>query len=202
MTAKAQQAAYILAGAFLITVVTQVIYVSLLNGVGIVEGWPMRAPLWGSETILFTLTGVAALVGLAEDGERRAAWGALALAAVFNTLQAGIGLSTFLPATQAGDDFAPLMTVVLGAAFLFYFLAKLLIGMAAIGFGLSLLRRGSAVAKGVGGLSVLAGLAGAVVNLAALPQGLALVFPAGAAGTAATLMVAVSALMLARAKAA
>ncbi|MEO1044748.1 MAG: hypothetical protein AAFX04_04840 [Pseudomonadota bacterium] len=174
-----------------VTIATQILYIATLSGVGIVEGWPLRSTIWTVETVAFTMMAVAAMAAMVEDQTRRVIWAMLAVSALFNALQAGIGLSMFLPATQAGEDFAPLMTTVLAGAFLFYFLAKVLIGMAGIGFGLSLWN-GGGIAKALAVLAILTGLAATAVNILALPQGLALIQPAGATGTLATLFVALA----------
>ncbi|MEM1133062.1 MAG: hypothetical protein AAGH53_09005 [Pseudomonadota bacterium] len=181
--------------ALFITVATQILYVATLSEVGIVEGWPLRSTIWTIETVAFTVMAVAALGAMVEDAARRIIWAALVVSALFNAIQAGMGLSMFLPATEAGPEFGPLMQTVLVGAFLFFFVAKALIGMAGIGLGLSLWSKGGA-AKAVGLLAVITGIAGAAVNILALPQGMALVFPAGAAGTIATLFVAIAAWMV------
>lgn len=181
----------------LITVITQILYVALLAEVGIVEGWPLRSSIWTVETVTFTLLSVAGLAALVSDAHHRLVWAALALSGIFNALQAGIGLSMFLPATeQAGSDSALMSTILVGA-FLFFFLAKALIGMAGIGLGLSLVRSGGGAAKAVGGLAILTGAIGAAANIIAMPLGMDLVFAAGAAGTVATLFTAIAAWMIA-----
>ena len=181
----------------LITVITQILYVALLAEVGIVEGWPLRSSIWTVETVTFAVLSVAGLAALVSDARHHLVWAALALSGIFNALQAGIGLSMFLPATeQAGSDSA-LMSTILAGAFLFFFLAKALIGMAGIGLGLSLVRSGGGAAKAVGGLAILTGAIGAAANIIAMPLGMDLVFAAGAAGTLATLFTAIAAWMIA-----
>lgn len=179
----------------LITVASQILYIGTLAGVGIVEGWPLRSSIWTVETVAFTIMAVAAFAAMVDDAPRRVIWAALALSAVFNAIQAGIGLSMFLPATEAGESFAPLMQTILLGAFMFYFLAKVLIGIAGVGLGISLWREGNGGAKAAGILALITGLVAAVVNIAALPQGMALVQIAGATGTLATLFAAIAAWM-------
>lgn len=179
----------------LITVASQILYIGTLAGVGIVEGWPLRSSIWTVETVAFTIMAVAAFAAMVDDAPRRVIWAALALSAVFNAIQAGIGLSMFLPATEAGESFAPLMQTILLGAFMFYFLAKVLIGIAGVGLGISLWREGNGGAKAAGILALITGLVAAAVNIAALPQGMALVQIAGATGTLATLFAAIAAWM-------
>ena len=102
----------------------------------------------------------------------------------------------FLPATEMAGRESPLMATILAGAFLFFFLAKALIGMAGVGLGLSLFRNGGAAAKTVGGLAILTGVIGAAANIIAMPLGMDLVFQAGAAGTVATVFAAIAAWMV------
>ena len=186
----------VVAIALIITIITQFLYVALLAEVGIVEGWPLRSTIWTVETIAFTVLTVAALAALANDAHHRVIWAALALSGLFNAIQAGIGLSMFLPATEMAGRESPLMATILAGAFLFFFLAKALIGMAGVGLGLSLFRNGGAAAKTVGGLAILTGVIGAAANIIAMPLGMDLVFQAGAAGTVATVFAAIAAWMV------
>lgn len=183
----ARNAAALVALTLIGSIATQLLYFAALSGVGIVEGWPLRSAIWGTEVILFTLMAVAALVGLARDPRFPVIYAALAVSALVNLVQAAIGLVGFLPAGEAGDAGGVVLQTVLGVSFLLYFLAKALIGLAGIGLGLKLWTRGTGAAKFVGGAAILVGLAAAAVNGFALPQGMAHVFPAGATGTAAAL---------------
>lgn len=176
------------AASLLLTVILQIAYLAALADVGIVEGWPLRSAIWTIELLLFSIIAVTAFVALIRANQMQLAWSAIAMFGLVNVIQAGIGLSMFLPATEAGDDFAPLMETVLAGAFVFYFLAKVLIGFATISFGLLLLKGQTGLSKAVGAISSLAGLAALGLNIAALPTALTLVIPAGASGTLATLL--------------
>ena len=143
--------------------------------------------MWTVELATFLLMAVAALVSLGRSEALRPTWAALAVAGVFNALQVGIGLSMFQPAVTAGDALEPLFTTVLGGAFLFYFVAKALIGLASVGAGVVLFRSHGGVARAVGVVAMLAGAAAAVLNIAAVAIGHSLTFPAGTSGTAAAL---------------
>ena len=198
-----QRAGRIVAGTLLLSVATQLIYMAWLGGpsasdpaVGTTHAdralyfdtrWPAIASVWTTELAIFLLMAVAALVALVRARGLWAMWAALAVAGLFNALQVGIGLATFRPAVTAGDALEPLFTAVLGAAFLFYFIAKALIGLAGVGAGLVLLRQASGLAKTLGVAAGLAGLAAAGANIAAIAVGRSLTFPAGATGTAAAL---------------
>lgn len=198
MTITTRRAGAIVAAALIVTVITQIVYFTVLAEVGIVEGWPLRSTLWTIEVLAFTLMAVAALAAMARDADRSLIWSALAVSAFINVIQAGIGLSMFLPATQAGEAFAPLMGTLVAGAFFFYFLAKLLIGLAAMGFGLILFRDARASVKAFGALTMVAGLAAAAANIAALPQGTALIFIAGATGTLAALVTGIATFVITR----
>lgn len=176
----------------LLTVISQVVYMAALSDVGIVEGWPVRSTIWTIELLLFSVVAVAGFVGLIKTSQLQVAWAAIAVSGLINITQAGIGLSMFLPATEAGENFSPLMDTVLAGAFVFYFLAKVLIGFAAMAFGLHLFRSETVLFKTIGILTSVTGLAALGLNIAALPQGLSLVFPAGASGTIATLALALA----------
>ncbi len=194
----ARNAAALVALTLVVSVVTQLLYFTLLSGVGIVEGWPLRSALWGTEVIVSALMVVAAFVGLARDPRYPVVFAALGLAAIANLAQSSIGLGGFLPAGKAGDVGGVVLQAMLGIAFLLYFLAKALIGLAGIGLGLGLWQRGSGAVKLAGGAAVLVGLVAAAVNGFALPTGMAHVFPAGATGTAAALTTAVALWLAAR----
>ena len=180
----------------LITVASQIAYLALLKDVGIVEGWPLRSMIWSIETVAFSLLAVAALATLGGGERHRFVWAAIAVSGIFNAVQAGMGLSMFLAPTQAGDAGKLLFDTVLAGAFLFFFLAKVLIGAASAMLGVALFQQGNGLGKTIGALSVIAGIAAVALNTFALPQGLAMVFPAGAAGTAATVMLAIATWMV------
>ncbi len=197
MDIATNRAGMLVAATLVVTVITQIIYIVALSDIGIVEGWPLRSTLWTIEVLAFTLMAVAALAAAMRDAPRALVWSALAVAALLNVLQAGFGLSMFLPLTEAGEDFAPVMGTIVAGAFLFYFLAKVLIGLAGVGLGLALFRA-NGIAKIVGVLSIGVGAIAAAVNIFAIPQGMTYTFPAGATGTAAALLTGIAVWMVAR----
>lgn len=170
----------------LLTVASQLLYVATLSGVGIVDGWPLRSTIWTTELVLFTGIAIASLVGLVRSPDIQWGWAALLVAGLINMVQSGIGLSMFLPATKAGAEFAPLMGTVLAGSFLFYFLAKAILGLAALLFGLSLFRKDKTIDRVVGLVSMIAGVIAIGMNIAAVRMGLGAVPLAGASGTIAT----------------
>ncbi len=171
----------------LLTVATQSLYLATLSGVGIVDGWPLRSTIWTTEILLFTGITIASLVGLVRSSDMQWGWAALLVSGLINILQSGIGLSMFLPATKAGAEFAPLMGTLLAGSFLFYNLAKAILGLVALIFGLSLFRNDKTFGKVVGLVSMLAGVIAIVLNIAAVRLGLGSVPFSGASGSIATL---------------
>ena len=179
----------------LLTVASQLLYVSLLSGVGLVAGWPLRSVIWTVELLLFSAITVASIVALVRSSELDWGWSALTVAGLINMIQSGFGLSMFMPATEAGPEFAPLMGTVLAGSFLFYFLAKAIIGVAAISFGMSLFRGDNISGRAVGLATVVAGAMGIILNVGAVHLGLGSVPMAGASGAIATFFAAAAILL-------
>ncbi|WP_164116224.1 hypothetical protein [Sphingorhabdus sp. Alg239-R122] len=208
MSSTLKNAGLLTGGALIVSVVTQIVYMMTLGGADepthagytayFAERGAEIGTVWMIELAAFTLVTVAALTALARQCAMPAAWAALALSGVFNAIQVAMGLSFFPAIISAGEEFFPLFRVVVAGAFFFYFLAKVLIGLAAAGFGMSLLRSAGIAAKTVGGLALLSGVAATIVNIIALPQGTGLVFPAGATGTAAAFIGGIAILMAVR----
>lgn len=208
MDMTTRRAGTLIAAALILGVVTQIFYMMTLGGpqasdpaAGVTnadvvqyftERWPEIATVWTIELAAFSVIAVAGLVAMVRGAPAPAAWAALLFSGLFNVIQVGIGLSMFRPAALAGEAFAPVFSVVVAGAFLFYFLAKVLLALAGIGFGLLLFAGDRTSAKAVGALAVLFGLAAAALNILAIPQGMAMVFEAGAAGTAAALTTAIA----------
>ncbi|RED15894.1 hypothetical protein [Parasphingopyxis lamellibrachiae] len=214
MNSTIRQAGTLIAAALIISIITQIFYMVTLGGpqpsdpaVGITNAdvvayftdrWSEVATVWTIELAAFAVIAVAALTALTRGAAAPVAWAALFLAATFNILQVGIGLSMFRPAALAGEALAPVFLTVVAGAFLFYFFAKALIALAGIGLGIVLLSSASTAAKVAGILSIAVGLIAAALNIYAIPQGMGFVFPAGAAGTAAALTTGIAAWMATR----
>lgn len=84
----------------------------------------------------------------------------------------------------------PAFFAVIGFSFFLYFAAKAALGGAALMLGLELWRGRSGMWRWLGLLAALAGIAASALNLWATAMGMAAVYIAGAAGTAATLLLA------------
>ena len=214
MTTPLRNATVLVGAALLVSVVTQLLYMATLGGPApsdpsqgvthadralyFTQNWNGIASIWMTELAAFTLIAVAGLVALVRGAPVAAAWAALAVSGLCNMVQVGIGLSMFQPSVTAGDALEPMFRTVLAGAFFFYFLAKVLIGLAGIGLGIAWLRHPTVSARVFGGITALVGLAAAVANTLALPQGLALTQMAGGTGTLAALFTSIAALFAAR----
>ncbi len=189
MPPKTRPIAIFVSALLILTVISQLVYTATLSGVGIIEGWPLRSTIWTAELVIFSAIAIASLAGLVRTQDMQLGWSALVVAGLMNMVQSGIGLSMFLPASNAGEEFAPLMTTVLAGSFLFYYLAKVILGLAAIFFGLSLFRGADTIGRILGLVSLITGLVAMILNIAALRLGLGAVPLAGASGAIATFFV-------------
>lgn len=186
MTFTPRGAAIVVAIALLATVATQLFYIGVVSPT---DDALLRKITWVSEMAVYSLLTIAALALIAR-GTMPLVWSAIALAGMVNILQVGIGLAEFGPAGEATDP--KVFASVLGGAFFLYFHGKAMIGMAAIGAGLVAWGRGTAPAQGLGALSIISGAAAVGLNLLGMADGMAWVFPAGAAGTAAAALLGVT----------
>lgn len=193
MNTSARAAGQIAALALLVIVATQALYmINSSAALGIAT-----SVIWTIEAIGFLAMAVFALVALARRVTAPTVWAAIALGGVFNVIQAGMGLAMFGPLKDAGEAMAPALEAVVAGAFFFYFAGKFLFGIAAIVLGVKLMK-GPIAARIIGGLAVLSGLAAVLLNAGAMAVGMDLVFPAGAAGTAAALFAAIAVLVTGR----
>ena len=116
---------------------------------------------------------------------------AIAIYAVLNILQVGIGLTQFTPfreAAEANEALSGLAFSIFALAFFAYNAAKILLGLAAIVFGLAKLKDGGKV---LGGATVLIGAAAFIANTLVMMFGLEGFLPppvAGGTGVAATVL--------------
>lgn len=180
MTHSTRGLARVLAIALLASVASQAFYFFVVSAAQ--DADLLRRITWVAELAIFSLAGVAALPLVARSAIPLAA-SAILFASVLNAIQIGFGLAMFGPASASADG--QVMRTVVEGAFHFFFHAKALLGLAAIGVGLAALR-GAALGKLIGALAIASGLAAVALNLLAIAQGMAdWTMPAGAAGTAA-----------------
>ncbi len=172
--------------------VTQAIYTALyLGGVD-----APRQVLWGLEGLIFVLLAAFAGSALVEAKRYTLGFSAIAFAAVLNVVQVGVGLTMFGPfrdaATQV-EALAPAAGAIVAFSFMVYNAAKVLLGLAALVFGLAKLAQGSPVARVLGGLTALVGVVAMIANALSMAAGREVLgeLPlAGASGVAATVLLA------------
>jgi hypothetical protein len=176
-----------LAALLLLTVASQIFYIAVVSGS---ENEMLRPLTWFTELFAFAISTVLALSLAARRPQQAPIWTTIALAGTLNTVQVAMGLSMFGPAMEAGEAVPQLFAAVLAGAFFFYFLAKFLLGGAAILLGANALKAGNGLAKALGGLAALAGIAALILSLLAMIDAESWAFAAGASGTAVTALLA------------
>ena len=178
-----------LAFALLLTVASQLFYITVVSEAG--SDTVLRPITWFTELFAFLAVAVAGLTLAICKPQQGMIWPLVALSGVFNVLQVAIGLSMFGPALEGGEAEPQLFATVLAGAFFLYFLAKLMLGGVGIVLGAAAIRLPTLVAKVVGGLTLLSGLAALILNFLAMIDSKAWMFAAGASGTAATALLAI-----------
>lgn len=180
----------IIAILLLLAAVTQPIYTALYLGAPEFD----RQFLWGLEGLIFVL--LAAFSGSALVMAKRYTLGfsAIAFSAVLNVVQVGVGYTQFGPfreAAEANPDLSGVAFSVVAFSFFGYNAAKILLGLAAVVFGMAKLKAGG---KALGGATVLVGAVALVANTLVMMFGLNGVVPspiAGGSGVLATLLLAI-----------
>lgn len=160
-----------------------------------------RTFLWSIESILFVVLAAFAGAAMLESKRYALGWSAIAMSAVLNVVQVGVGLTQFGPFFEAAGNaeaLAPAAGSVVAYSFFVYNAAKMLLALAAIVFGMAKLQSGS---KALGGLSALVGLVAFISN--ALSMALGRDFSgelpiAGGSGVLATILLAICLLTLAK----
>lgn len=180
----------IIAILLLLAAVTQPIYTALYLGAPEFD----RQFLWGLEGLIFVL--LAAFSGSALVMAKRYTLGfsAIAFSAVLNVVQVGVGYTQFGPfreAAEANPDLSGVAFSVVAFSFFGYNAAKILLGLAAVVFGMAKMKAGG---KALGGATVLVGAVALVANTLVMMFGLNGGVPspiAGGSGVLATLLLAI-----------
>ncbi len=173
----------------LLVAISQPIYTALYIGAPDIN----RQFLWGLEGLLFVL--LAAFAGSALVMAKRYTLGfsAIAFSAVLNVVQVGVGLTQFGPfraAAESNADLSDVASSVVAFSFFGYNAAKILLGMAAMVFGMAKMSEGNKI---LGGATVLVGAVAFVANTLVMMFGLQGFLPspvAGGSGVLATLLLA------------
>lgn len=187
MTSRNHAAA--IGAALLLTVASQIFYITIVSGS---DNEMLRPLTWFTELFAFTAVTVLSFAQAVRRPDRAVLWSMIGFSGLLNVLQVSIGLSMFAPAMEAGESVPQLFAAILAGAFFLYFLAKLVLGIAAIEVGTNLYRRGSAVGKVTGLLALVAGMAAIGLNFLAMVDAKPWTFAAGGAGTAATALLALA----------
>ncbi len=180
----------IVAFMLLALVATQAIYTALF--MADIAG--PRPYLWGLEGVLFTILAAFAGAALLQAKRYHLGWAAIAFSSILNVMQVGIGLKLFGPfggVAQGLEAAAPLIGGVVAFSFMIYNAAKILLGLAALVFGMAKMNVGS---KTLGGLTALAGGVAMVANSLLIIFGRDAFLPppvGGASGVIATALLAV-----------
>lgn len=170
--------------------VTQGFYTGLyVSGIDVPRGL-----IWGLEGLMFTFLAVFAFAAMLQVKTLHVGWSAIAISAVFNLVQVSVGLTMFGPFREASGEvpgLAPAAGAVVAFSFMIYYAAKILLGLAAVVFGVAKLNEG---AKALGGLTAAVGAIALLANSALVVFGRDGFLPspvAGGSGVAATLLLAV-----------
>lgn len=152
-----------------------------------------RQLLWGLEGFLFTILTAFAGAAMVQAKSYQVGWAAIAFSAVLNVVQVSIGLTMFGPFREAAGQLellGPLAGSVVALSFMLYNAAKLLLGFAALIFGIAKLHAG---AKALGGLTAVVGVVAIFANVILVVFGRDAFLPpviAGGSGVFATLLLA------------
>lgn len=174
----------------LLAAITQPIYTALYLGAPDFD----RKFLWGLEGFFFVLLTAFAGSALVMAKRYTLGFSAIAFSAIFNVIQVGIGLTQFGPfgeAAKANAELGALASSVVAFSFFAYNAAKLLLGLAAIVFGMGKMSQGSKI---LGGVTALVGAVAFASNALVMMFGRDIFLPpqvAGGSGVVATLLLAI-----------
>lgn len=177
--------------------VTQALYTTLY----IAEVNIPRQLLWGIEGFLFTMLTAFAGAAMVQAKNYQVGWSAIAFSAVLNVVQVSIGLTMFGPLREAASQLealGPVAGAVVSLSFMIYYAAKLLLGFAALIFGIAKMSGG---AKALGGLTALVGVVAIFANAISIVFGRDAFLSssvAGGSGVVATLLLALCLMSIVR----
>lgn len=153
-----------------------------------------RQLIWGLEGVLFTVLAAFAGAAMVQAQKHHVGWSAIASSAVLNVVQVSVGVTMFGPFFEAAGEveaLAPLAGSVVAFSFMVYYAAKLLLGFAALTFGMAKMQEGG---KALGGLTALVGAVAVLSNAVLIFLGRDAFLPspvAGGSGVVATLLLAI-----------
>ena len=186
----------VIAALLLLSAITQPIYTALFLGAPDVAG---RNAIWGLEGLVFVFLTAFAGSALVMAKRYTLGFSALAFSAVLNVIQVGVGYTLFEPFSQAAEANAELRSIsfsIVIFGFFVYNAAKIMLGMAAVVFGIANTNQGR---KALGGITTIVGAVAIVANALVLMLGITGAFPspiAGGSGVVATVLLAICLLSL------
>jgi hypothetical protein len=192
-TRIAQITAYLLLAVAVTQAAYTAFYIAKISG--------PRELLWGLEGLLFTILAAFAGAAMVQAKHHHLGWSAIAASAVLNVVQVSVGLTMFGPFREVAGEveaLAPAAGAVVALSFMIYYAAKLLLGLAAIVFGMTKMNAGS---KALGGLTALVGVVAVVANAMLIVFGRDGFLPssvAGGSGVVATLLLALCVISIVR----
>ncbi|MCH2190385.1 MAG: thiamine biosynthesis protein ThiC [Gammaproteobacteria bacterium] len=187
-----KQSLRILAALLLLTVFTQMVYTTLYM---VAHDVP-RQWVWGLEALIFIFLTAFSGSSLAKIKNYSLGFAAIFASALLNVVQVGIGITQFGPffeAAKSVESLAPVAGSVLALSFFVYNAAKVLLGLSAVAFGLTVAKQGANL---LGKLTAMIGLMAVVTNTIVMMFGRIEAVPSGVTGVIATLLLAVCLLKL------
>ena len=183
----------IVAGLLLLAALSQPLYTLLYQAAPEIN----RKFIWSLEALIFVVLIAFAGSALVRAKRYTLGFSAIVFSAVLNVVQVGVGLTQFGPVREAAKlnaDISGVASSVFAYSFFGYNAAKALLAMAAIVFGMALMKAGSkALPKGLGGAAVLVGIVAFATNAMVMMFGTQGFVPrplAGGSGVVATLLLA------------
>lgn len=190
MQISERSAASAVALLLLLAAITQPIYTAFFIGAPEID----RRFLWRVEGLLFILLACSAGAGLVLAKRYVLGFSAIAFAAVFKLLAVGLGLTQFFPFNAAGEmnaDLSEVATSIVAFSFFCYNSANVLLGLAAIVFGLA---KWAERGRAIGAITTVFGIIALTTNTVVMMFGFQGLLPspvAGASGVVATVLLAV-----------
>lgn len=190
MNITQRSAAKTVALLLLLAAITQPIYTAFFIGAPEVD----RRFLWRVEGLLFIVLACFAGASLVLAKRYALGFSAIAFAAVFKLFAVGLGLTQFYPFSAAGEmnaDLSEVATSIVAFSFFCYNSANVLLGLAAIVFGLA---KWADHGRAIGAMTTVVGIIALTTNTIVMMFGFQGVLPspiAGASGVVATVLLAV-----------
>ncbi len=142
-----------------------------------------RQFFWGLEGLLFTILIAFSGAAMVQLKSEPLGWSAITFSAVLNVIQVAIGVTmfgTFSESSSQVEGLKPALGGIVALSFMIYYAAKLLLGFAALTFGMATMSEGKRM---LGGLTALLGGIAILSNAILITFGRDGFLPSGVAGT-------------------